>query len=118
MDDDDEEEHGRTLYFDAEEGTLVDADGEEVILEMGSEPSESVDDDEDEEEEEEEDEDGSHTPQAQASTAQQERPTQTITGTFPIPYNLPPYMAKSPSKNWSGLGEYSGPFPCVVQCAN
>lgn len=66
-DDEAEGEGETTLYFDAEEGTLRDADGDEVTLEMGTE-------DEDEEGEQEgEQEEGSRTPQAQ-------RP-QTITST-------------------------------------
>lgn len=68
-DDEDDGEGETTLYFDAEEGTLRDADGDEVTIEMGE------GDEEEDEEEEGEQEEGSQTPQAQA-----QRP-QTITST-------------------------------------
>ncbi|KAK4495542.1 hypothetical protein PRZ48_013874 [Zasmidium cellare] len=64
-DEDDDAEGETTLYFDAEEGTLRDADGDEVTLEMGTEDEQEVGADEQEE--------GSQTPQQQ-----QQRP-QTIT---------------------------------------
>ena len=66
----DEGEGETTLYFDAEEGTSRDEDGESVTLEMsGSEEPES--------QQEEGGEEGSRTPQA-AGSAQPER-TQTFT---------------------------------------
>lgn len=66
----DDAEGETTLYFDAEEGTLRDADGDEVTLEMGTE------DEDDNEEQEGEQEEGSRTPQAQRA--------QTITSTSNI----------------------------------
>lgn len=58
-DEEEEAEGETTLYFDAEEGTLRDADGDEVTLEMGTE------DEYENEEQEGEQEEGSQTPQAQ-----------------------------------------------------
>ena len=82
-----------TLYFDAEEGTFVDANGEEVRVEMEDDGEEVEIDDEEEEEEEDEDggeEGGSRTPHAQgaqtaaASASQpQAEQRQTITSMSP-----------------------------------
>lgn len=81
-DDDGEEE--MTLYFDAEEGTLMAENGAEIVVEMGdasstrpSEEPESQGGGED---------DGSRTPQATASAEEARRPqwgAQTITSMFP-----------------------------------
>jgi WD repeat-containing protein 23 len=70
VDDDDGEGEETTLYFDAEEGTLRTADGEEVSFGM------SEDSTADDEEQEEENEDGNRTPQPAEGS---QRPTQTIT---------------------------------------
>jgi len=84
-----EDEAGETtLYYDAEDGTLRDEDGDEVTFETGTESSaepESLVDEDGEEEGEQEGEEGSQTPHAAQSgeAAEQQRPTQTITGTSP-----------------------------------
>ena len=88
----DEEGGETTLYFDAEEGTIRDEDGNEVILDMDTEDSaepESVVDEDDEEDEaegeEEGDEDGAQTPHAAQpdAGAEQQGASQTITSTSP-----------------------------------
>ena len=71
----DDEGEGTTLYYDAEEGTLRDADGDEVRFEVGD--SEEPEDQEENEEEDEEGE-GSQTPQQED---QSQARAQTITST-------------------------------------
>jgi len=91
----DEEAGETTLYFDAEDGTLRDEDGDEVTLEMGTESSAEPESQEDEEEGEE----GTQTPQAAQSSeaAQQQRPTQTITSASPTTAASSP-AARRPSR--------------------
>lgn len=76
VDDDDDEGPETALYFDAEEGTFRDADGEEIEFEMAPESqSEDLDDDEenDGEEEQEGEGQGSRTPQPAPPQQQQQR---------------------------------------------
>lgn len=76
-DEEEEEEEGETtLYFDAEEGTLRAANGQEITIDMGEDETEDGEED-NEEEEDGTEEQGAQTPQAAAS-----RP-QTITSTSP-----------------------------------
>lgn len=80
MSEDMEEEAGETtLYYDAEEGTLRDEDGDEVTFDMGTESSIDAS----EAQEEGEEEEGSRTPQPAASASAEQRATQTITSTSP-----------------------------------
>lgn len=76
VDDAEEEDEGEgtTLYYDAEEGTLRDADGDEVRFEVGD--SEEPED-QDENEEEDEEGEGGRTPQQD----QPQATAQTITST-------------------------------------
>lgn len=76
---DEDEEGETTLYFDAEEGTFRDADGDEVTFEMGeSEDAEGLEEDEEQGDEQEE---GSQTPQA---TQRPQTITSTFTSSFPL----------------------------------
>ena len=92
---DEEVEGETTLYYDAEDGTIRDEDGDEVTFDVGSsvDASEDHEDDEggeDDEEEEEEREgaEGSQTPHATASTAAtqaRQQASQPITSMFESP---------------------------------
>jgi WD repeat-containing protein 23 len=74
---DDNHEEGETLvYFDAEEGTLRDADGDEITFDLGTEDEHGDDDDDEEEDGREE---GGQTPQPQANPAAAAARPQTIT---------------------------------------
>jgi WD repeat-containing protein 23 len=84
----DDEEEGTTLYFDAEEGTLRTANGDQIEITMDGEAQEQV---EDAEEEEDEEGQGSQTPQPAAPQQQQQR-AQTITSTFSTTTNDRPSL--------------------------
>lgn len=75
MDQDQDEGEGEAeavLYFDAEDGTFRDEDGDEITFEMGAEDEQEQDGDE-EENGEGDDEEGSRTPQAEAAGSAQEQ---------------------------------------------
>jgi WD repeat-containing protein 23 len=69
QDDEAEDEGETTLYFDAQEGTFVNEDGEEITVDVEEEEDEELDD-EDEDEDEDEEAEGGETPAAanEAST--------------------------------------------------
>jgi hypothetical protein len=59
-----EDEGETTIYFDAEEGTFVNAAGEEIRVDVEDEEDEELDDDDEDEDEDDEEDDGGVTPGA------------------------------------------------------
>jgi len=80
-----EDEGETTIYFDAEEGTFVNAAGEEIRVDVEDEDDEELeDDDDDNENEEDEENDGGETPGATSTATATATGQHTITSKFAV----------------------------------
>lgn len=75
-----EDEGETTIYFDAEEGTFVNAAGEEIRVDVEGEDEEELEDDDEEEDGEDDGDEGAETPGASRAAAA----TATATGAHTI----------------------------------